>query len=134
MSGVLFTANLYQNAITYRQLSICIRVEILRNFADAVRYFEKVDVIRCSETAYCCLAFVLCITHSGYGVTSIGNYAFYGCSGLTSATFENTSGWQVAPSSISSSYTSLSSRNLSNPSTAATYLKLSYDYYYWRRV
>ena len=67
-------------------------------------------------------------------VTSIEGYAFYYCSGLTSVTFENTSGWQVSSTSSFSSYTSLSSGNLSNPSTAAKYLKSTYDDYYWRRV
>ena len=70
----------------------------------------------------------------GDSVTSIGNYAFYNCSGLTSVTFENTSGWQVSSSSSFSSYTSLSSSSLFDASTAATYLKSTYDGYYWRRV
>ena len=67
-------------------------------------------------------------------VTSIGFAAFFDCSGLTSVTFENTSGWQVSTYSNFSSYTSLSSSSLSNTSTAATYLKSTYSYYYWRRV
>ena len=67
-------------------------------------------------------------------VTSIGWYAFSGRSRLTSVTFENTSGWQVSTYSNLSSYTSLASSNLSNASTAANYLKSTYDDYYWRRV
>ena len=70
----------------------------------------------------------------GNGVTSIGFAAFQSCSSLTSVTFENTSGWQVSRSSSFSSYTSLSSSDLSNRSTAATYLKSTYEGYYWRRV
>ena len=66
-------------------------------------------------------------------VISIGIHAFRGCNGLTSATFENTSGWQVAQNG-SGSYTSLLSGSLSNPLTAATYLKSTYYDYYWRRV
>ena len=67
-------------------------------------------------------------------VTSIGDYAFYNCSGLTSATFENTSGWQVSSSSDFGSYTDLSSDDLFDASTAATYLKSTYEDCYWRRV
>ena len=67
-------------------------------------------------------------------VTSIGRAAFYNCSGLTSVTFENTSGWQVSPYSHFSSYTSLASSDLSDPSTAANYLKSTYYGDYWRRV
>ena len=66
-------------------------------------------------------------------VTSIGSRAFLGCSSLTSVTFENTSGWQVSQTSSFSRYTSLSNGNLSDPSTAANYLKSTYTYYYWRR-
>ena len=69
----------------------------------------------------------------GSGVTSIGWGAFRDCSGLTSATFENTNGWQVSQTSSFSRYTSLSNGNLSDPSTAANYLKSTYTYYYWRR-
>jgi hypothetical protein len=59
-------------------------------------------------------------------VTSIGSYAFNGCSGLTSVKFENTSGWEAGSSSLSSS-------NLSNTSTAANYLKYTYYKYTWTR-
>ena len=67
-------------------------------------------------------------------VTSIGRYAFSDCSGLTSVTFENTNRWQVSKSSSFSSYTALSSDDLFDASTAATYLKSTYYGYYWRRV
>ena len=70
----------------------------------------------------------------GNGVTSIASCAFYGCSDLTSVTFKKTNSWQVSISSSFGSYASLSSSNLSNPSTAASYLKSIYDVYYWRRV
>ena len=66
-------------------------------------------------------------------VTSIGEYAFRGCSGLTSVTFENTSGWYRASSSTATSGTSLSSSSLSNPSTAARWLTSTYVSYYWKR-
>ena len=63
-------------------------------------------------------------------VTSIGHSVFYGCSSLTSVTFENPNGWWYASLSTATSGTSISSTNLSNDSTAATYLKSKYDNYY----
>jgi len=62
-----------------------------------------------------------------YSVTSIGSYAFHGCTSLTSVTFANKSGWKAGETSISST-------DLENLSTAATYLKSTYGKYYWERV
>ena len=70
----------------------------------------------------------------GNSVTSIGDYAFYNCTGLTSVVFEDTEGWQVSRYSDFGSYTSLSSANLADASTAATYLKSTYWNYDWRKV
>ena len=70
----------------------------------------------------------------GSSVESIGSYAFDGCTGLTSVVFEDTEGWQVSRYSDFRNYTSLSSAKLANASTAATYLKSTYYYYYWRKV
>lgn len=67
-------------------------------------------------------------------VTHIESFAFRGCGGLESVTFENTNGWQVAWYGDSDSYADLSSGDLSDSSTAATYLRSTYDDYYWRRV
>ena len=67
-------------------------------------------------------------------VTSIGEYAFSGCTNLTSVVFGDTEGWQVSRYSDFSDYTSLSSADLADASTAATYLKSTYREYYWRRV
>ncbi len=64
-------------------------------------------------------------------VTSIGNFAFSGCGGLTNVTFENSNGWLRVTSPTSTNGTSIS--NLSNSSTAATYLKSTYQNYYWKR-
>ena len=69
----------------------------------------------------------------GNSVKRIGSEAFYGCTGLTSVVFEDTEGWQVSQYSFGS-YTSLASADLANTSTAATYLKSTYRYYYWRKV
>ncbi len=67
-------------------------------------------------------------------VTSIGRYAFSGCTNLTSVVFEDTEGWQVSWDSDFSSYTSLASADLADAYTAATYLKSTYYYYDWRKV
>ncbi|MGN0813080.1 MAG: hypothetical protein ACI4MQ_06210, partial [Candidatus Coproplasma sp.] len=69
----------------------------------------------------------------GSGVTSIGSYAFCGCSDMTSVTFENSSGWRVSTSSTATSGTSISSSSLADSTTAATYLKSTYYNYYWKR-
>lgn len=62
----------------------------------------------------------------GIGVTSIGYYAFTDCAYLTSVTFAVTEGWTA-------SSTSLSSSDLANVSTAAKYLKTTYDDSKWTR-
>jgi hypothetical protein len=69
----------------------------------------------------------------GNSVTSIGDFAFYNCSSLTSVTFKTTNGWWVSQSSTATSGTSISSSDLSNISTAATYLTSTYYIYYWKR-
>ena len=66
-------------------------------------------------------------------VTSIGNNAFRDCSSLTSVTFENTTGWYLHSSSTATSGTLLSSSSLSNPSTAAEWLRSTFYNYYWKR-
>ena len=66
-------------------------------------------------------------------VTSIGDRAFGNCSGLTSVTFEVTTGWYRTLTSTATSGTSLTSSDLSIPSTAAEWLTSTYCKYYWRR-
>lgn len=66
-------------------------------------------------------------------VTNINQYAFSGCNALTSVTFENTSDWSYFTSSTATSGISISSADLSNSSTAATYLTSIYCNYYWKR-
>ena len=63
-------------------------------------------------------------------VTSISYGAFYGTS-LTSATFKDTTGWYVTSTEGATSGTNLSTSNLANTSTAATYLKSTYGLRYW---
>ena len=66
-------------------------------------------------------------------VTTIGDWAFCDCSSLTSATFENTQGWWRTTSSVATSGTSISSSDLADSSTAATYLTDTYFNYFWKR-
>ena len=67
-------------------------------------------------------------------VTSIGWYAFEDCTGLNSVVFGDTEGWQVSRYSDFGSYTSLASTDLADASTAANYFKSTYRYYYWRKI
>ena len=67
-------------------------------------------------------------------VTSIGEWAFYGCYGLTSVTFANPNGWWYTFSSTATSGTDIPAADLSNKSTAATYLGSTYDTCYWKRT
>ncbi len=59
-------------------------------------------------------------------VTSIGHAAFYACDSLTSVTFENKSGWSAQSNVISSS-------DLEDKTTAATYLTSTYTFKEWTR-
>ena len=59
-------------------------------------------------------------------VTSIGSHAFYSCDSLASATFINPNGW-------SADSAALSAEDLSDPATAAKYLRSTYRYYTWTR-
>ena len=60
-------------------------------------------------------------------VTSVEEYAFYGCNSLTNVTFVNPNNWTAGTTSISST-------DLSNPTTAAIYLTSSYCGYDWSRT
>lgn len=63
-------------------------------------------------------------------VTSIGNRAF-GC-GLTSAVFVNPNGWRVENDSYGEKK-SLTSKELSDPSTAADYFTSKFSHWNWYR-
>lgn len=65
-------------------------------------------------------------------VTSIGQNAFYSCNKLSSVTFKNTTGWYVG-SREGAKTTALSSTDLANTSTAATYLRSTYYSKYWTK-
>ena len=64
----------------------------------------------------------------GSGVKKIGKTAFTACSSLTKATFRDTSGWYVSTSETATSGTNLT---VTNTSTAANYLRNTYQNYYW---
>ena len=66
-------------------------------------------------------------------VTSIGSSAFSSCDSLTSVTFGTTEGWWYASSSDATSGTAISATDLSDPTTAADRLKITYSRYYWFR-
>ena len=63
-------------------------------------------------------------------LTSIGNSAFYNCSNLDSITFPNTTGWYATTSSSATSGTPM---DMSNPKQNATWLTDTYDNYYFKR-
>lgn len=67
-------------------------------------------------------------------VTEVGMFAFYyGCTALTSVDFATTEGWWYASSADATTGTALSSADLENDTTAATYLKTDYAYFWWKR-
>ena len=63
----------------------------------------------------------------GDGVTSIGEFAFARCDSLTSVTFENPNGWSADGAAISAA-------DLSDPATAAQYLRGTYYRDIWTRA
>ena len=63
-------------------------------------------------------------------VKSIGSYAFNGCDSLSSVTFEDPNNWFVSSTNTATSGTNLT---LTNSTTNATYLKTTYNDYYWKK-
>ena len=70
----------------------------------------------------------------GESVTTIGKYAFSSCYDLTSALFANPNGWWSADDPTETSGPSIPGSDLSNPSTAAWYLRLGRSNVYWYRT
>ncbi len=87
----------------------------------------KLTIIGRSSFASCSKLISITIPAS---VKNIGTYAFSGSKALTSATFKQTSGWYVTTSKTSSG-TSLTSTDLSDTSTAATYLISTHYTKFW---
>lgn len=79
-------------------------------------------------------AFIMCAGLTSVtipaSVKKIGQYAFNG-SGLTSAKFNDTSGWYCSSSETATSGTNLKASDLANTSTAATYLTSDHMREYW---
>ncbi len=63
-------------------------------------------------------------------VYSIGEYALYNCSALSSVTFEETNGWWVSTDNTATSGTSVT---VTDPAQNATYFRSTYYNYYWKR-
>ncbi len=82
---------------------------------------NSLEIIGANSFRYCSSLTTITIPAS---VKNIGTYAF-GSSGLTSATFKQTSGWYRTDGGISNYVT------VSNSNTAATYLKSTYNYNFW---
>jgi len=66
----------------------------------------------------------------GATVSSIGQNAFYSCTGLETVSFGNTAGWWVATSPTATSGDSV---DVGTPSTNVTHLTSTYQNYYWKR-
>ena len=60
--------------------------------------------------------------------------AFSGCTSLTSVTFANPNGWECEYYNDATIVIAISASDLSNPATAAQYLKLTYGNFYWFRT
>ena len=68
-------------------------------------------------------------------VTSIGEGAFYGCGGLMSIAFEDTSTWYRTTSSTDwNNKTGGTQTSVTNTASNATYFKNTYAYYYWYKL
>ena len=84
------------------------------------------SVTSIGEYAFCLCPILSSVT-IGDGVTSIGEFAFARCDSLTSVTFENPNGWRVDGEAISAA-------DLSDPATAAQYLRGTYYRDIWTRA
>jgi len=67
-------------------------------------------------------------------ITQIYQYCFYNNKKITDITFENLSGWYITKDFSATSGTNISSEDLENTTTAATYLTSTYYRYYWKRT
>ena len=102
---------------------------VLKGFADSVIPTDG-SVIEIADYAFNSVGELQSIVIPSC-VTKISYSAFGGCSKLTSVTFEDTTGWFYSSNPNATSGTDLSSNDLANASTAATYLSNTYKNYYW---
>ena len=108
------------------------------NYTSVGNYvFEKCTslsrlILPSSVTQICSYAFIDCSSLTSItipsGVTSIGHYAFAYCSSLASVRFEDPNGWYCVNAPNSTHKITFS---LKDTSTNATYLRDTYDGYYW---
>lgn len=71
----------------------------------------------------------------GDSVTSIGYYAFSGCTSIASITFSDTSTWyRTTRSGDWNNKTGGTETNVSVPSDNTTYFKNTYENYYWYKL
>ena len=94
----------------------------------SVTILNSVTTIGYSAFAYCTSLTSVMIPES---VITIGNGAFSKCYGLTSVTFANPSGWWYTSDANATSGMKISASDLSNPETAAQYLRSTYYPYHW---
>ena len=92
---------------------------------------DAVTTIGDHAFAYC---YKLTSVTIGESVTTIGKYAFNSCYDLTSALFANPNGWWSAEDPTETSGSAIPGSDLSNPSTAAWYLRLGRSDAYWHRT
>ena len=67
------------------------------------------------------------------GITSIGGYAFCGCTNLNNVTFVNKTGWKVT-NTQTSEVTNISDNDLADTAKAALYLRETYKNETWTRT
>ncbi len=122
----------YNTSLTSIDLSNCTNLTTIgkRSF-DSCSRLTSIDLSNCTSLATIeSDAFSNCLSLTSIvipaSVKNIGRHAFSG-SGLTSATFKQTSGWYRTQSATSAG----SSVTVSNTSNAATYLKSTYRTNFW---
>ena len=115
-------------------------VKIIEQYAFAALNFTNI-VIPASVTQINSNAFAECTSLQKVTIENNSNLkyiypnVFTKCHSLTEIDFgNNTTGWFYSTSSTATSGTTLSSLDLDNNSTAATYLKTTYSKFYWKRI
>jgi hypothetical protein len=94
--------------------------------------------IPASVVTICDSAFSSCLNLTSItipaSVTTIGNKAFNFCLELASVNFTNLDGWWCTQDANATNGTKISATDLSNPTTAAEFLKSTYCNYSWNRT